>query len=140
MAIQRVDDQSNLRNKEIYSDFMTNFNAHPNTGMLLKRTNVEAVKRSIRNLLSTDKGERFFAPDFGGNIKKYLFEPADSVTKENLKVSISETLKKYEPRAIVDEIRISLSNDEQTYNIDIIFRVINNPDPALLQIKLDRVR
>jgi len=140
MAIQRADDQSNIRNKEIYSDFMTNFNAHPNTGMLLKRTNVEAVKRSLRNLLSTDKGERFFAPEFGGDIKKYLFEPADSITKENLKVSIGETIKRYEPRALVDTVNIALSNDEQTYIIDIIFRVINNPDPALLQIKLDRVR
>lgn len=140
MAIQRIDDQTNLRNKEIYSDFLTNFNAHPNTGQLLKRTNVEAVKRSLRNLLSTDKGERFFAPDFGGDIKKYLFEPADSVTKENLRVSIRETIEKYEPRALLNNVLISLSNDEQTYNIDIIFTVINNPDPALLQIQLERVR
>jgi phage baseplate assembly protein W len=140
MAVQRADDKSNLREKEIYSDFFTNFNIHPNTGTLLKRTNVEAVKRSLRNLLSTDKGERLFSPDFGANIKQYLFEPADSVTRENLKVSISEAIKNYEPRAYVDAINISLSNDEHTYTIDIIFKVINNPDPALLQVKLDRVR
>lgn len=140
MAVQRADDKSNLREKEIYSDFLTNFNAHPNTGTLLKRTNVEAVKRSLRNLLSTDKGERLFLPDFGTNIKQYLFEPADSVTKENLKVSISEAIKIYEPRAYVDAVNVSLSNDEHTYIIDIIFKVINNPDPALLQVKLDRVR
>jgi predicted component of type VI protein secretion system len=62
------------------------------------------------------------------------------VTKENLRVSIRETIEKYEPRALLNNVLVSLTNDEQTYNIDIIFTVINNPDPALLQIQLERVR
>lgn len=141
MSIQRVDKLTSAnRTKEIYSDFLTNFNLHPNTGNLLKRTDIEAVKRSIRNLLLTDKGERMFQPDLGSNVRNYLFENASSVTQNSLKESITTTIKNYEKRANLIDVIVALSNDEHSYNIDIYFTVINNPTVAVFNVQLDRVR
>lgn len=141
MSIQRVDKlTSGSKTKEIYSDFLTNFNLHPNTGNLLKRTDIEAVKRSIRNLLLTDKGERMFQPDLGSNVRNYLFENASAVTQNSLKESISTTIKNYEKRANLIDVVVALSNDEHSYNIDIYFTVINNPTVAVFNVQLDRVR
>ena len=141
MSIQRVDKNTSAnRAKEIYSDFLTNFNAHPNTGALLKRSDEEAVKRSIRNLMLTDTGERLFQPDLGSNVRRYLFENASEVTKNNLRDSIMNTIKNYEPRANLVDVIVKLSNDEHSYMIDIYFNVINNPTVVVFNVQLDRVR
>jgi phage baseplate assembly protein W len=141
MSIERVDKNTSAnRSKEIYSDFLTNFNAHPNTGALLKRSDEESVKRAIRNLLLTDAGERMFQPNLGSNVRRYLFENASEVTKNNLKESILNTIKNYEPRANVIDVVVTLSNDEHTYMVDIYFNIINNPTVVVFNVQLDRVR
>lgn len=141
MAIERVDKNTSAnRPKEIYSDFLANFNAHPNTGALLKRTDADAVKRAMRNLLLTDAGDRFFQPNLGSNVNRYLFENATEVTKNNLRESITNTLKNYEPRANVIDVVVTLSDDEYSYIIDIYFNVINNPTVVVFNVQLDRVR
>jgi phage baseplate assembly protein W len=141
MSIQRVDKNTSAnRPKEIYSDFLTNFNAHPNTGALLKRSDEEAVKRSIRNLMLTDTGERLFQPDLGSNVRRYLFENASEITKNGLRESIINTIKNYEPRANVVDVIVKLSNDEHSYMIDIYFNIINNPTVVVFNVQLDRVR
>lgn len=141
MAIERVDKNTSAnRPKEIYSDFLANFNAHPNTGALLKRTDADAVKRAMRNLLLTDAGDRFFQPNLGSNVNRYLFENATEVTKNNLRESIINTLKNYEPRANVIDVVVALSDDEYSYIIDIYFNIINNPTVVVFNVQLDRVR
>jgi phage baseplate assembly protein W len=141
MSIQRIDKNTSAnRPKEIYSDFLTNFNAHPNTGALLKRSDEEAVKRSIRNLLLTDVGERFFQPNFGSNVRRYLFENASDVTKNSLRESIVNAINNYEPRANIIDVIVTLSNDEHSYMVDIYFNVINNPTVVVFNVQLDRVR
>lgn len=124
----------------IYSDIFTNFNAHPNTGALLVRTDVDAVKRALRNLMMTDKGERPFNPDFGSNIRSILFEPSSDVVRKQLESLIKECIKNHEKRALVDNVVVTLSNDEETYIIDVYFRIINSPVINSLNVKLDRVR
>lgn len=128
------------RPQEVYSDFLVNMNAHPNTGFLLKRTDVDAVKRALRNLLQTDKGERMFQPDFGSDVRRYLFEPATEITKSGIKDAILSAIETYERRVNVLDVIIGLSSDEHTYIIDIYFTVLNNPEPVSVNIQLDRVR
>lgn len=125
---------------EIYSDFLVNFNSHPNTGNLMKKIDVEAVKRAIRNLLLTDKGERMFNAKFGSNIRKILFEQADTFSKDQLKSFIEEAITNYEKRAQLEKVVVAVGNDEITYIVDVYFKVINNQTVYNLQIKLDRVR
>jgi phage baseplate assembly protein W len=141
MTTQRVDKfTATDRSKEIYSDFLTNFNLHPNTGNLLKRSDSQSVIRSIRNLLMTDQGERMFQPNLGSNVRKYLFENSSHITTNNLKDSITNTIKSYEKRANIVDIIVALSDDEHSYSIDIYFTVINNPTVVVFNVQLDRVR
>lgn len=125
---------------EIYSDFLVNLNAHPNTGNVMKKVDVEAVKRAIRNLLLTDKGERVFNSNFGSNIRKILFEQADTFSRDQLKSFIEEAITNYEKRAQLEKVVVAVGNDEITYIVDIYFKVINNQTVYNLQVKLDRVR
>jgi phage baseplate assembly protein W len=124
----------------IYSDIFTNFNAHPNTGVLLVRSDVDAVKRALRNLLMTNKGERVFDSNLGSNIKSLLFEPSTEINRRQLQTLIREAIETYEKRAILQDVVVSLSNDEETYIIDVYFRIINSPDVNNLNVKLDRIR
>ena len=57
----------------VYSDFFTDFSRHINTGQLNKKTNEDAVKQSVRNLLLTNHYERPFQPQIGSNLKQLLF-------------------------------------------------------------------
>lgn len=124
----------------VYSDFLTNLNVHPNTGDVIRRVDIEAVKRSLRNLLLTNKGERFYQPNFGTNINQYLFEPASVITERGLRDAIKESINNFEKRAIVDDVVVKTGNDGESYIVDVYFRVINNPETQALNVKLDRLR
>ena len=65
---------ANTIKEVVYSDFFTDFSAHVNTGQLNKKTNEDAVKQSVRNLLLTDMYERPFQPTIGCNLRGLLFE------------------------------------------------------------------
>lgn len=63
---------------EYYSDFSTDFDIHPGKKDLTRVTNEDAVKRSIRNLIITNTGERLFQPALGADLSRLLFELADN--------------------------------------------------------------
>lgn len=141
MTVQRVDRITETgRQKERFSDFLTDLTPHPNTKDLVKIKDVEAVKRSIRNLMLTDKFERLMAPDVGSNIKKMLFEPFSSPVANLLKQYIVETIGNFEPRAKVIKVECTPNEINQSYRVDIYFYVINIPDPVSLTVTLYRVR
>lgn len=124
----------------IYSDFMTNFNAHPNTGKLVTKTDVEAARRSLRNLILTNRGERFYKPTLGSNINSLLFEPATDIVTNQIKSLIQECIETYEKRIFLEKIDVNPIDEGTTYNIDIYFSIINNANVYNLNIKLDRLR
>ena len=99
---------------------------------------MEAVKRSIRNLIMTDKYERRLNPSIGCNIRTLLFEPMDSATPILLRDYIEETLLNYEPRAFVELIVVEPDYERQTYYVTIKFRVLNVKEPATLEFYLDK--
>lgn len=123
-----------------YSDILTSFDAHPLTGDVGRITNAEAVKRSVRNLVLTDKYERRLNPAIGSNIRSILFEPMDGRTTIQLRDYIEETIQNYEPRAILEGIVVEPDYDRQSYYVSIRFRIINIEEPVTLDFYLDRVR
>lgn len=126
--------------KPAYSDFYTNFNAHPQTKKLVKYTNEEAVKRSIRNLIQTDKYDRLFQPEVGCRVRSLLFENMTSVTAEEIKSTIRETIETYEPRARVIDIIVQANESRHAYDVYIYFEVINSVNPVSINITLYRAR
>jgi phage baseplate assembly protein W len=129
-------DKFTLKQKEIerYSDFSTTFEMNPFSGMLARVTNEEAVKQSLKNLVLTETGERFYDSNKGSKIKQSLFEL--------VKIQLKASLASYEPRANI--IDVQLSNDQldaNALNCKIIFSVINIPGPTFtLDLNVTRVR
>lgn len=91
----------------VYSDIDFRFIINPNTGDFALKKDAEAIKQSVLNILLTGQGERPFNPNFGGNLRAYLFENFDAVTKSAMETVIVNSLRNYEPRVKVDNIEIS---------------------------------
>lgn len=125
--------------KELYADFLTNFNVHPETKTLVKNVNENAVKRSLRNLILTNKGEAVFQPEKGSDINKILFEQMSDITTEMLRTYIKETIN-LEPRCNLIDIVIIPDEANNSYSVSIFFELINNDKPVSLVLNLQRIR
>ena len=137
----RSDYQTSTRNSdERYSDFLINFDKNPVTGNLARAVNEEAVKNALKNLLLTNRGERFYNSNMGSQIKASLFEPADSVTADIIKTSIEQTIKYQEPRVDLLDVQIFDDEDNNAYRINIFFNLINIPDVIQLDLIVKRAR
>lgn len=123
-----------------FSDFMNNFNSHPNGGMLIKLTNEDAVKQSLKNLILTNYGERFFQPWIGGNVNSSLFEMADGISADFLKDSISNTIKNNEKRVVKHEIIINAKPDDNAFTVTIYFVTNNSSQVQSLELTIKRLR
>lgn len=137
--IDKITSEKKIDKKELYSDFMVDFNSHPETGALMRNTNENAVKRSIRNLILTNRGEAPYQPNKGSNINKILFENFSDVTTDLLRTYIEETLE-LEPRCDLIDIIINPDESKHQYTVSIIFQLINNNNPTVLNLTLQRIR
>jgi phage baseplate assembly protein W len=128
------------RKSQIYSDFFTNLVAHPDSKQLVRYINEDAVKKSIRNLILTDKYERLFQPRIGSNIRKKLFEQMTPQTAEEIKTEVRQTIEHHEPRAKLIEVTVVPIIDDNYYAVNIVYSTINITAPTTISIKLYRVR
>jgi len=137
----RSDKYTSLTNKPIYySDFTTNLDLNMSTGFLAKTTNENSVKNSIRNIIFTRNGERFYQPSIGSKVSALLFELIDDPTSIALKNTIAEAIENNEPRANIQTIDLYPDPDRNGYYIKIVFNIINIPEDIVLNFFLDRVR
>lgn len=123
-----------------YSDLDLDFIAHPTTGDIVKKTGVDAVKRSIRNLVLTNFYDRPFRSYIGSNAQKLLFENANPLTTNFLKDAINEVITNYEPRVRVQGIQVQFDIDHNGYNTIIDFIVLNTNTPVRFNLFLERLR
>lgn len=128
------------RNTRTYSDLNLLFTTHPVTADIVKKTDEEAVKTSIRNLISTKHYERPFHPEIGCQIYSLLFENYNSVTKQTMKKTIFDTISKFEPRATVLDVIIGENIDNNDLSVDVIFRLNNNERPIKITTYVTRAR
>ena len=75
-------------------------------GIFSRKTGVEMIKDAVKQLLRTEKGERIMLPNFGCNLRKYLFQPLDSTTFENIKRDILYSFKHYIVGANVAKVAV----------------------------------
>jgi phage baseplate assembly protein W len=123
-----------------YSDISIGFGINPFSKDLTRVTDVDAVKRSVKSLVLTDKFERILDPDIGGNIRAALFEPMSPLTETILEDYITETINNYEPRCILESVIIQANYDNNAYNVTITFRVDTSEGLQSLSFLLERVR
>lgn len=126
---------------EIYSDFLNSFEQNPLTGLLARVTNEESVKQSLKNIILTNVGERFYDSNKGSKIKQSLFELYDPGTIEIIQIQLSEAIAAYEPRAIIQNIKLQEDIERGGYYVTLIFSIINIPDQTFtLDVSMQRVR
>jgi phage baseplate assembly protein W len=128
------------KEKATYSDISFGFTIHPNTQDLTVTTDEEAVKMSIRNLLLTNRGERFFNPKIGSDIRSLLFENYTLSTENSLKSYVENVVKNYEPRANIISVDVNNYIDDDAIGIRITFSTINSLSPVDLDLFITRVR
>lgn len=130
--------------KEIYfSDLDTQFTQNPINDDVVSLKNFESIKRSIRNIISTNKGERPFDPDFGSNVRALLFEPDSDLLRLAIEDEIETQIENFEPR--VELLTVVVSNtseaiDSNELNVVIEFTPINSQQAVTLNVVLERAR
>ena len=141
MATSKQDkfDIANKKN-ELYSDFLNNLNPHPVSGAVMRVVNENAVTRSIKNLILTNRAERLYQPSIGSNVRKMLFEPMSDSTATSLSSLIRETIDTHEPRAKVINVTVTPNLEKNMYGVDIVYMIINRQEPVSVNITLTRVR
>jgi phage baseplate assembly protein W len=87
----------------------------------LTETDDNAIKADLTHLLLTKKGERLYMPDFGTDLYKFIYDQNDGRTKTDIKLELQETIKKYIPNLVINDIKIEdseLSDQLVTIHVD----------------------
>ena len=134
--------QSNesTRSAKIYRDLDLDFQINSATKDIQKLSDVEAVKRSVRNLINTNHYERFFRPELGSGLRGLLFEPVNEITTQFIKQKIIELLNFYEPRIILTSVIVNNQMDANAYSVRISFNIIGTQTPIQVETFLERLR
>jgi phage baseplate assembly protein W len=137
------DTSSNVKSKRttrIYKDLDLDFIRNTVTNDVNRLTDVDAVKRSVRNLINTSHFERPFHPEIGSNVRAMLFEPMTPLTALNLQRKVQEVLANYEPRIRLVQILARPDIDRNAYDLSIMFYVVGTQEPVEVQTFLERLR
>ena len=137
-------DASNTNNSKratrIYKDLDLDFGRNPVTNDVNKLTDVEAVKRSVRNLINTNHYERPFHPEIGSGIRGLLFEPISPLTSLALQRKVEEVLLNFEPRISLVQVLSNVNVDRNSYDLKIMFYVVGSEEPVEVETFLERLR
>lgn len=128
------------KTRELYADFRKDLLSNPVNFDLARKTNEEAVKESILNLVLTNRGERFFQPNLGCDVKHMLFEHISDFNSITIEEMIKETIEKYEPRANVIGVKAYSDQPGNAVKLSITFNTSNSEDDIVLTTTLTRVR
>jgi len=130
--------------KDIYfSDIDTQFTQNPVSDDVISLKNYESIKRSVRNIISTNKGERPLNPDFGSNVRSLLFEPDSDLIRIALEQEIIIQLRNFEPRIEIVSVVVTNTSaeiDNNELNVEIQFTPINSQETVTLNVILERAR
>lgn len=126
--------------KHKFSDLDLSFTRNPITGDVPRKTDAEAVKRSIRNLVLTNKYERLFQPGLFGGITDQLFELAGPYAVIETKDRIKQVIEDFEPRAVLDDVTVGIRSDTHDMICTITFRIENDDRLETLNLALERLR
>ena len=123
-----------------YKDLDLSFGRNVVTNDVNKLTDVEAVKRSVRNLINTSHFERPFHPEIGSNVRAMLFEPITPMTALMLQRRVQEVLVNFEPRIRLVQLTANPNIDGNAYDLRIYFYVVGSDELIEVQSFLERLR
>ena len=128
------------RSSRIYKDLNLGFQKNTATKDIQKLTDVEAVKRSVRNLINTNHYEKPFHPEIGSNLRAMLFENMTPQMNHIISKNIELLIKNYEPRCRLVQVNTQPMFDRNGYACQISFYVVNHPEAVAVETFLERIR
>ncbi len=95
--------------------------------LALSDTTNKAIKSDLMHLILTRKGERFYNPDFGTDLLKFIFEPNDNLTLNGIKQEIKDTVKKYLPKLTINDVTVTTPpTNEYVAQVSVAFTVTDD--------------
>ena len=132
------------RSTYIYKDLSLFFTPNPVSGDVTMVTDVQDIKRSVRNLVMTNRFEKPFHPEIASHVRDLLFEPFSPVTINLLRNRIETVLTNYEPRVTLTDVQVEDPDfqkmDNNELNVRIFFTLKNDPEIQTVDVLLERVR
>ena len=129
------------RNVRQYTDLDLNFTRKISNSDVNKLTDVQAVKRSLRNLVLLNYYEKPFHPEIAGGVRQMLFENMTPTVSIIIAKQIEQVIANYEPRARLVSIRAIPNYDKNSYEVNIEFYIVNTPTELVdMSVMLERLR
>ena len=114
-----------------FKDLNITFKKHPVTNDVVVSKDASAIKQAIVNLLLTNKGERLMNPNYGSDIRRYLFEPLDYGTANQITGNIKSTIDTFEPRISVLNLRALPNMDDNGFDVEMTYEIRGTDDPPV---------
>jgi phage baseplate assembly protein W len=123
-----------------FSDLDFNFTRLSSTSDVAKKTDVEAVKQSMKALIQTNYFDRPFHPELGCSVAGLLFENNTPMTQRSIRKSVEEVIQNHEPRAEITQVDVTDGSDNNEYRVRIYFYVVNHTQQEVFETYLTRTR
>ena len=124
-----------------FKDISMTFQSNPLNDDLIAIKNENAIARSIRNIVFTLPGEKFFDEDFGSRISASLFENIDDISAAEIVDEIRQSIVNYEPRVDLLDVQAFPNFDNNQFDVRIVYEIIGADVPAQeLQFALQSTR
>ena len=128
-------------NSRVYSDLDLFFTKRSVDKDVSTLTNVQAIKRSVRNLVLTNFYEKPFHPEIGSGVRELLFEIASPLTSLAISQAVTDVINNYEPRASLNFVDVNAQLDNNAYDISINFSIVNGPPESVdLALTMELIR
>ena len=112
------------RVKRKFKDISMSFETNPLNDALVSLSDTSAIARSIRNIVFTSPGEKFFQPDFGSRISESLFENVDTVSALAIEDEIRSSIINFEPRVNLLDTTVVPNPDDNEMNVTIEYEIV----------------
>ena len=112
------------RVSQSFKDISMSFETNPLNSDLIALKNTSAIARSIRNIVFTQPGEKFFNPEFGSRVSESLFEVVDEVSTIAIRDEIRSSIINYEPRVNLLDVLVNPNPDENEMNVTIKYEIV----------------
>ena len=113
-----------------FKDISMTFQSNPLTNDLIALKNESAIARSIRNIVFTLPGEKFFNENFGSRVSRSLFENVDEISASIIRDEIKNSITNFEPRVSLIDVQTIPDYDNGGFNVIIVYRVVGADVPA----------
>ena len=107
-----------------FKDISMSFEVNPINNDIIGVKNDTAISRSIRNLVLTTPGERFFNEDLGSGVSEVLFDTVDDISSSFIRDEIEQTIIRFEPRVKLTDVKVKPNYENNEFDVTIAYDII----------------